>query len=147
MESISIVIGSKNKRFMEELRMLLSAFCPAWSLAGAFQAVSELKMAFRAGTSPDLMLLDTDLSDGKSFDLFTECYQHTPVIFFSESERDAIHAFKTNSVDFLLKEAVRRDPHGPAVRAITPAGHSVPARPELVEGSLSKGGPAIKTTS
>ena len=65
--------------------------------------VSELKMAFRAGNSPDLMLLDTDLADGKSFEVFTDCYQNTPVIFFSESECDAIHAFKTNSVDFLLK--------------------------------------------
>lgn len=103
MENISIVIGSRNKGFIDELRMFLNSFYPASSIAGAFQAVSDLKMAFRAGNTPDLMLLDTDLADGKSFELFKDCYQNTPVIFFSESERDAIHAFKTNSVDFLLK--------------------------------------------
>ncbi|MBL3654522.1 LytR/AlgR family response regulator transcription factor [Fulvivirga sediminis] len=51
----------------------------------------------------DLIFLDIQLADGKCFEIFqkTECYK--PVIFTTAYDDYMLQAFKTNSLDYLLK--------------------------------------------
>ncbi|HSR40383.1 MAG TPA: LytTR family DNA-binding domain-containing protein [Phnomibacter sp.] len=52
---------------------------------------------------PDLMLMDIQLSDGVSFDLFNSFALKCPVIFTTAYDEYAIRAFRVNGVDYLLK--------------------------------------------
>ena len=52
---------------------------------------------------PDLLLMDIQLADGLSFDIFQQVAIQTPVIFTTAYDEYALKAFKVNSVDYLLK--------------------------------------------
>ena len=51
----------------------------------------------------DLVFMDIQLLDGRSFDIFDEITIKKPIIFVTAFDDYAIDAFKVNSVDYLLK--------------------------------------------
>lgn len=53
--------------------------------------------------SPDLILMDIELSDGQSFEIFNLAEVKSPVIFTTSYDEYALKAFKVNSIDYLLK--------------------------------------------
>lgn len=53
--------------------------------------------------SPDLLFLDIHLADGFSFEIFEQVDVQCPIIFTTAYDQYAIQAFKTKSVDYLLK--------------------------------------------
>jgi two-component system response regulator LytT len=53
--------------------------------------------------APDLLLLDIELVDGQSFEIFNQVEVPCPVIFTTAYDEYAIRAFKVNSIDYLLK--------------------------------------------
>jgi DNA-binding LytR/AlgR family response regulator len=52
---------------------------------------------------PDLVMLDVQLGDGLSFDIFKQVDIICPVIFTTAYDEYAIKAFELNSIDYLLK--------------------------------------------
>ncbi|WP_420149424.1 LytR/AlgR family response regulator transcription factor [Spirosoma sp.] len=52
---------------------------------------------------PDLILMDIELADGQSFQIFDQVEIDLPVIFTTSYDEYAIKAFKVNSIDYLLK--------------------------------------------
>ena len=52
---------------------------------------------------PDLILMDIELSDGQSFEIFNLTDVKSPVIFTTSYDEFALKAFKVNSLDYLLK--------------------------------------------
>ncbi|GAB3794831.1 LytTR family DNA-binding domain-containing protein [Spirosoma humi] len=54
-------------------------------------------------TSPDLILMDIELADGQSFQIFEQITVKPPVIFTTSYDEYAIQAFRVNSIDYLLK--------------------------------------------
>ncbi|MEM9025230.1 MAG: LytTR family DNA-binding domain-containing protein, partial [Bacteroidota bacterium] len=52
---------------------------------------------------PDLIFMDIQLSDGLSFEIFSEIQVKCPVIFTTAYDQYAIRAFEVNSIDYLLK--------------------------------------------
>jgi DNA-binding LytR/AlgR family response regulator len=58
---------------------------------------------FRENPLPDLILMDINLSDGHSFDIFKEVEISAPIIFITAYDQYAIDAFKLNSIDYILK--------------------------------------------
>lgn len=71
------------------------------SIAGTVKWLQENK-------APDLIFADIQLSDGPSFDIFRQVELNAPVIFTTAFDSYAIHAFKLNSVHYLLKP-VKKD--------------------------------------
>ena len=57
----------------------------------------------RQSPRPDLILLDIELSDGQSFEIFSQVNVTSPVIFTTAYDEYARRAFEVNSVDYLLK--------------------------------------------
>ncbi len=57
----------------------------------------------------DLILLDIQLADGKSFEIFNQVQFNNPVIFTTAYDEYAIEAFQLNSIDYLLKPISRED--------------------------------------
>jgi two-component system LytT family response regulator len=52
---------------------------------------------------PDLILMDIQLADGLSFEIFDRITIQSPVIFTTAYDEYALRAFKVNSIDYLLK--------------------------------------------
>ena len=51
----------------------------------------------------DLIFMDIQLLDGKSFEIFDQVQIQKPIIFITAFDEYAIDAFKVNSIDYLLK--------------------------------------------
>jgi two-component system response regulator LytT len=56
-----------------------------------------------ASTMPDLILMDIQLADGNSFELFDKVKIDTPVVFITAYDEFAVRAFNVNVIDYLLK--------------------------------------------
>lgn len=59
--------------------------------------------------SLDLIFMDIELGDGRSFSIFEEVMVETPVIFITAYQEHALKAFKQNSIDYLLKPLHRSE--------------------------------------
>lgn len=59
--------------------------------------------------SPDLILMDIELADGQSFEIFEQTTVSAPVIFTTSYDEYALRAFKVNSIDYLLKPIKRHE--------------------------------------
>jgi DNA-binding LytR/AlgR family response regulator len=59
--------------------------------------------------APDLILMDIELADGQSFEIFNQTKVKSPVIFVTSYDEYALKAFKVNSVDYLLKPVQKED--------------------------------------
>ncbi|WP_461534384.1 LytR/AlgR family response regulator transcription factor [Sinomicrobium sp.] len=65
--------------------------------------VEEAVNWFQSHPAPDLILLDIQLSDGLSFEIFESVAIKCPVVFTTAYDEYALRAFKLNSIDYLLK--------------------------------------------
>jgi DNA-binding LytR/AlgR family response regulator len=65
--------------------------------------------AYLDAHNPDLMLLDIQLGDGLSFDIFEKTTVRAPVIFTTAFDQYALRAFKVNSIDYILKPIQREE--------------------------------------
>lgn len=70
------------------------SFCDSIESAVKFLQGSEL---------PDLIFMDIELADGRSFNIFHQVEVKCPVIFTTAYDEHALEAFKVNSIDYLLK--------------------------------------------
>lgn len=59
--------------------------------------------------APDLILMDIELADGQSFEIFNLTEVKSPVIFTTSYDEYALKAFKVNSVDYLLKPVQKEE--------------------------------------
>jgi two-component system response regulator LytT len=59
--------------------------------------------------APDLILMDIELADGQSFEIFDQIKVKSPVIFITSYDEYALRAFKVNSIDYLLKPVQTED--------------------------------------
>ena len=66
-------------------------------------SVEEGLIWFTENTHPDLILVDIQLSDGLSFEIFEQITIQSAIIFTTAYDEYALKAFKLNSVDYLLK--------------------------------------------
>lgn len=57
----------------------------------------------KTGPEIDLLFMDIQLGDGKSFEILDQAEVSCPVIFITAFDDYAIKAFKYNSIDYLLK--------------------------------------------
>jgi len=66
-------------------------------------SVEEAVDWFQNNEHPDLILLDIQLSDGLSFEIFEQVEVKSAIIFTTAYDEYALKAFKLNSIDYLLK--------------------------------------------
>ena len=58
---------------------------------------------FQKNDHPDVVLLDIQLSDGLSFEIFKQVKVDSMIVFTTAYDEYAMQAFKVNSLDYLLK--------------------------------------------
>ena len=66
-------------------------------------SVEQALLWFEQHPHPDLILLDIQLSDGLSFEIFEKTVINSAVIFTTAYDEYALRAFRLNSIDYLLK--------------------------------------------
>ena len=76
---------------------------PDYRSVGQLESVDQSVQWLTSNPSPDVILLDIQLSDGSSFEIFSKTQVTAPVIFITAYDEYALQAFKVNSIDYLLK--------------------------------------------
>lgn len=91
----------------QRLKKLLQETDPEIRVVEILDSVRSAVRWLRYHAPPDLMMLDIQLGDGQSFDIFKEVKADSFVIFTTAYDEYAIRAFELNSVDYLLKPVDR----------------------------------------
>lgn len=73
------------------------------------RSVKQGKEWFKNNQEPDLILSDIELGDGNCFQIFSEYPPKAPLIFLTAYNQYALHAFKLNSVGYVLKPFKKSD--------------------------------------
>ncbi len=87
----------------DDLAQTLRKIDASVEVVGILDSVSSSVRYLSGNPMPGLIYMDIQLSDGLSFDIFQQVKITCPVIFCTAYDEYAIHAFKLNGVDFILK--------------------------------------------
>lgn len=87
----------------KRLESLVKSIKPSAEIVAKLESVRSTIKWMSEHPQPDLILMDIQLADGLSFELFQQVAITAPIIFTTAYDEYAIRAFKVNSVDYLLK--------------------------------------------
>ena len=90
-------------RAREHMTNLLKTHFPSVEVVGAVGSVKDSLTWLGSNEAPDVIFMDVELSDGSSFDIFTQTDVPAPVVMTTAYDQYAVHAFEVNAVDYLLK--------------------------------------------
>jgi DNA-binding LytR/AlgR family response regulator len=98
-----VLIIEDERLAAEKLERMVAKLKPEWTLLGPIETVTHATKWLASNPAPDLILMDIQLADGISFEIFDQIEVSSPVIFTTAYDEYAIRAFKVNSIDYLLK--------------------------------------------
>jgi DNA-binding LytR/AlgR family response regulator len=98
-----ILIAEDEKIAAKHLINTLNEAGVKYTAVDTVKSVKELKSWLDTNQEPDLMLLDIQLQDGKSLQVFDEMNITCPVIFITAYDDFLIDSFKANSISYILK--------------------------------------------
>lgn len=87
----------------EKLAYLIKKHDPSITILETIDSVKNAVKWLKTYPSPDLIFLDIYLSDGISFEVFTQIRLDVPIVFTTAYNEFAIKAFELNSIAYLLK--------------------------------------------
>lgn len=87
----------------QRLQLLLKQIDPSIEVAACLESIEESVLYLQQQPHPDLLLVDIQLSDGHSFEIFNKVSVKKPVIFTTAFDQYAMEAFKLFSIDYILK--------------------------------------------
>ncbi len=87
----------------ERLQMLIKNYDPSINIVGSLESVEEAVQWLSTKKHPDLLLVDIQLADGHSFDIFKKVTTNKPIIFTTAYDQYALEAFQLLSIDYVLK--------------------------------------------
>ena len=93
---------------LNRLIKLLEEIDPKIQVIGHAETIKSSVWWLQNNAQPDLIFMDIELADGQCFEIFKQVQIMAPVIFTTSYDEYALHAFKVNSLDYLLKP-VRKD--------------------------------------
>ena len=93
----------------QRLETLIADIKPDSSILARIDSVKKSVQWFKNNPAPDLVLMDIQLADGISFQIFEQCEVNAPVIFTTAYDEYALKAFKVNSIDYILKPVDKAD--------------------------------------
>ena len=100
---MTVLIIEDEPQAVQRIATLIKELAPQANIVGTLDSVKESVAWFQRQTVPDLVLMDIQLADGLSFQIFEQCQVDAPVIFTTAYNEYALKAFKVNSIDYLLK--------------------------------------------
>lgn len=106
---IKVLIIEDEEAASIRLQKLVTEMLPEAQIIGTVISIKDGVPWFQHNDAPDLIFADIQLSDGTSFDIFKQVSISTPIIFTTAYDAHALHAFKLNSIDYLLKPIKKED--------------------------------------
>jgi two-component system LytT family response regulator len=100
---MKILIVEDEELAAKRMMQLLAEIEPGCELFGPLDTVSGVISHLKQTLDYDLIFLDIQLADGKSFSIFEGVQVNIPVIFTTAFDEYALQAFAINSIDYLLK--------------------------------------------
>ena len=100
---IKVVIIEDEQPAAKRLERMLSDISSDFEVIQRCDSIESSINLFKTGLIPDLVMLDVQLGDGLSFEIFRQVEISCPVIFTTAYDEYAIKAFELNSIDYLLK--------------------------------------------
>jgi len=96
----------------EKLQHMISTLEAEAEIVGCTASIKKTVEWLQLHPHPDLILMDIELTDGHSFEIFNQVDVQSMVIFTTSYDEYAIRAFKVNSIDYLLKPVQKADLKG-----------------------------------
>lgn len=93
----------------ETLEEYIKDIDPAATVAGIKDSIKSSVEWLQNNPAPDIILMDIELADGQSFEIFNLVKITSAVIFTTSYDEYALKAFKVNSIDYLLKPIKKND--------------------------------------
>jgi len=100
---MKLLIVEDEELAVKKLRKTLAAIDASAEVMDVTDSIQGTVEWLKNNPKPDLILMDIELSDGQSFEIFNLVDVKSPVIFTTSYDEFALKAFKVNSVDYLLK--------------------------------------------
>ena len=131
----TLIIEDEFRAREHMIHLLLDNF-PSVEVVGAVGSVKESIAWLGAHEAPDVIFMDVELSDGSSFDIFTQIDVPSPVVMTTAYDQYAVQAFEVNAVDYLLKPINLKDLQR-AIARIT-SGEAVKPSNEVVRNLINQ---------
>jgi two-component system, LytTR family, response regulator LytT len=100
---MKVLIIEDEELAVKKLRKTLESVDATAEVIGTADSIKSSVEWLEHNPQPDLILMDIELADGQSFEIFNLTEVKSPVIFTTSYDEYALKAFKVNSVDYLLK--------------------------------------------
>ena len=100
---MKILIVEDEELAVKKLQKTLLSVDETADVVAVTDSIKETVEWLQENPSPDLILMDIEIADGQSFEIFNLVQVKSPVIFTTSYDEYALKAFKVNSVDYLLK--------------------------------------------
>ena len=106
---MKILIIEDEELAVKKLQKTLLLVDATTEVVGTAESIQASVEWLQSNETPDLILMDIELADGQSFEIFNLTEVKSPVIFTTSYDEYALKAFKVNSVDYLLKPIQREE--------------------------------------
>ena len=106
---MKVLIIEDEELAVKKLRKTLESVDSSAEVVGVADSIRSSVAWLQQNPAPDLILMDIELADGQSFEIFDKVDVKSTVIFTTSYDEYALKAFKVNSVDYLLKPVQKED--------------------------------------
>ena len=106
---MKVFIVEDEELAVKKLRKTLESVDNTAEVVGVADSIRSSVNWLQNNPAPDLILMDIELCDGQSFEIFDKVDVKSTVIFTTSYDEYALKAFKVNSVDYLLKPVQKED--------------------------------------
>jgi DNA-binding LytR/AlgR family response regulator len=106
---MNILIVEDEDLAVKKIQKTLLSVEGAANVVGVTDSIKSTVEWLEQNDTPDLILMDIELADGQSFEIFKLTEIKSPVIFTTSYDEYALKAFKVNSIDYLLKPVQKEE--------------------------------------
>jgi len=106
---MNILIVEDEDLAVKKIQKTLLSIQHTCVVAGVTDSIKSTVEWLQQNPAPDLILMDIELADGQSFEIFKLVEVTSPVIFTTSYDEYALKAFKVNSIDYLLKPVQKEE--------------------------------------
>jgi DNA-binding LytR/AlgR family response regulator len=106
---LNTIIIEDEKPAMEVLAKTLSEVSTQVNIKARLRSVKESIEYLTGHPDADIIFSDVQLSDGLSFDIFSQAGVQIPVIFITGYDDYMMRAFENNGIDYLMKPVSKTD--------------------------------------
>lgn len=130
---MNIIIIEDETPALNRIKKLVLEIAPETNILGTADSIESAVKLFNEHAHIDLALLDIELADGQSFEIFKQTTIECPIIFTTAYDEFALKAFKLNSIDYLLKPIDKDELNKAFIKFKSLTNTKSPYQPDLME--------------